>query len=272
MHYLIVLILFILISILVILSIFYSRNSDKITSVNKELSNLDNEFILNVSKGTVENHEVRNIFGYQTEGDTTLRALWEFKNTDYVYPTLEIIMTVTSASGTDNGKLLLIKGLDKNYNERTETVIINGGGDINTTKKFFRINDLILLTGEKNDGLITVQNTSKLIKYGGIRSGDGRNQASIFTVPAGKTFYLYRIDAFSNDSTSAKPAVFKNYSVTSTGQIYNTARTSFQNNMNIQRRLPFKINEKTDIQFQLKTIQGDHELSCFGEGILIKNS
>jgi len=224
---------------------------------------------IQVSRGLVRGAEVRNIFGYQVSGDTTLRALWEFANTDYVYPGSAITMTVTSANASDDGKSLLIKGLDANYVQITDTVTINGGGDINTNIPFFRINDIILTSGTTNVGLITVQNTGKTIKYGGIRAGDGRNQASIFTVPADKCFFLYRIDAFSNDSTAAKPAVFRNFSINASGQQYNTARTSFENNMNIQRRFPFKYDEKTDIQFQLSTQSSSHELGCFAEGVLV---
>lgn len=225
---------------------------------------------LNIARGLVKETEVRNIFGYQTTGDTTLRALWEFANTSYVYPPSAIQMTVTTANAGDDGKNLLIKGLDANYDEITETVTLVGAGDVVTTTSFLRINDVILVTGTTNIGLITVQNAAKTIKYGGIRAGDGRNQSSIYTVPAGHCFYLYRIDAFSSDSTAAKPAVFRNLSINSSGQIYNTARTTFFNNMNILRQLPFKYSEKTDIQFQVATDQGSHELSVFGEGVLIK--
>ena len=225
---------------------------------------------LNIARGLVKETEVRNIFGYQETGDTTLRALWEFANTSYVYPPSAIQMTVTAADVGDDGKNLLIKGLDANYNEITETVTLVGAGDVVTTTSFLRINDIILLTGTTNIGLITVQNAAKTIKYAGIRAGDGRNQASIYTVPAGHCFYLYRIDAFSSDTTAAKPAVFRNLSINSSGQIYNTARTTFFNNMNILRQLPFKYSEKTDIQFQVATDQGSHELSVFGEGVLIK--
>jgi len=225
---------------------------------------------LNVSRGLVQDAEVRNIFGYQASGDTTLRALWEFAATNYVFPTSAITMTVTSASASDDGKSLLIKGLDANYLEITDTVTITGGGDVNTNIPFFRINDIILLTGTTNVGLITVQNTGKTVKYGGIRAEDGRNQASIFTVPADHCYYLYRIDAFSSDSSSAKPAVFRNLSINASGQEYNTARTTFFNTMNIQRRFPFKYDEKTDIQFQCATNQGTHELAVFTEGLLIR--
>jgi len=39
--------------------------------------------------------------------------------------------------------------------------------------------------------------------------------------------------------------------------------------MNVQRRIPFKYSEKTDIQFQLRTNSGTHEMNVFGEGILV---
>jgi hypothetical protein len=63
--------------------------------------------------------------------------------------------------------------------------------------------------------------------------------------------------------------VFRNFSINAQVNNTNTARTSFENNMNIQRRLPFKYDEKTDIQFQLSTRSGSHELGCFAEGILV---
>lgn len=239
-------------------------------ATSRYFANTEFSETVDISYGRVLDAEVRNIFGYQTSGDTTLRACWEFANTNYVFPTSAITMTVTSANASDDGKLLKIVGLDANYEIITDTVTINGGGDVNTNIAFFRINDIILISGATNVGLITVQNTGKTVKYGGIRAGDGRNQASIFTVPADKCFFLYRIDAFSSDSTAAKPAIFKNYTATSTGQIYNTARTTFLGNMNIQRRLPFKYDEKTDIQFQLATQVGAHELAVFGEGILMR--
>ena len=40
--------------------------------------------------------------------------------------------------------------------------------------------------------------------------------------------------------------------------------------MNIQRRLPFKYTEKTDIQLQMATFGDTHPVSIFGEGIVIK--
>ena len=227
---------------------------------------------LNATRGLIKGGEVVNIFGYQTAADTTFRVLWEFAATDLVFPSSAIPLTVTSASGSDDGKSLLIKGLDANWNVLTETVTLVGGGDVVTDNSFLRINDVILTSGIENIGLITVQNAGKTEKYAGIRVGDGRNQASHFSVPADHCYYLYRIDAFSSDSTSAKPGIFKNVSINNAngGQEYNVARTTFLGNMNIQRRFPFKYSEKTDIQFQLRASSGTHEMNVFGEGLLLR--
>ena len=227
---------------------------------------------LNASRGLIVGGEVRNIFGYQQAADTTFRTLWEFDSTDLLFPSSAIQLTVTAASASDDGKNLLIKGLDADWNYLQEVVTLVGAGDVVTTNSFLRINDLVLISGITNVDLITVQNAGKTEKYAGIRPEDGRNQASHFSVPANHCYYLYRIDAFSSDTTSGKPAIFKNLSINNVngGQTYDVARTTFLGNMNIQRRFPFKYTEKTDIQFQLATAQGTHEISVFGEGLLLR--
>ena len=220
---------------------------------------------LSIAQGEVSGHTVRNIFGYQLSVTTAFIPAWEFA-TAYTYPPSALLMDVASGDAGDNGSSVKIVGLDANYNEIEEVVTLPQ----TTTQAFFRINDVIFLGTGANAGLITVANGGT--NYAAIRIGDGRNQASIYTVPAGKCFFLYRLDAFSADSTAAKPGIFKNLSINSTGQEFNVARTTFFNNMNIQRRMPFKYDEKTDIQLQLSTPSGTHEMNVFAEGVLCDKS
>jgi hypothetical protein len=227
------------------------------------------EFKLDVARGKARGASVRNIFGYNTAGTTSLRAVWD-KSADYAYPASAVTMTVTNDDAADDGGTVLIKGLDANYAEVSETVTTNNATPPTTTQTFLRINDVIYSNTGANAGIIDVSNGG--VDYARIRAGDGRNQASIYTVPAGCEFYLYRIDAFSSDGTAAKPFIFRNYTRLSTGSEYNTARTTALGNMSIQRRLPFRYTEKTDIQLQMATNSGTHELSVFGEGIVIKET
>jgi hypothetical protein len=227
------------------------------------------EFKLDVARGKARGASVRNIFGYNTAGTTSLRAVWD-KSADYAYPASAVTMTVTNDDAADDGGTVLIKGLDANYAEVSETVTTNNATPPTTTQTFLRINDVIYSNTGANAGIIDVSNGG--VDYARIRAGDGRNQASIYTVPAGCEFYLYRIDAFSSDGTAAKPFIFRNYTRLSTGSEYNTARTTALGNMSIQRRLPFRYTEKTDIQLQMATNSGTHEISVFGEGIVIKET
>ena len=218
-----------------------------------------------VAEGAIQGSSLRNIFGWQSSVTTSFIPLWE-NATLYTYPGSALTMTVTTSSASDDGASITIIGLDINYNVISDTVIANNAVPPTTSIGFYRINDVIFSNTGANVGTVTVANGGTT--YAKILAGVGRNQASIYTVPAGKCFYLYRIDAFSNDSTAAKPGIFRNYVQYNTGQIYVVARTTFLSNMNIQRRIPFKYDEKTDIQFQLRTLGGTYEMNVFGEGIL----
>lgn len=268
--------LFIIICILsfigVIILLRYIRrlNVDaNIKSIDNQLENIDNEFILNVSSGTVPNHSVRNIFGQNSAQGTDFRAVWELSNTnDYEFPTSGLTMTVDSVLA-DNGVVIKIIGLNTDYEEISETITLNYNPAPVTTNQFFRINDVFTVSGNATQD-ITIQNGATT--YAKINSGKGRNQASIFTVPKGYSFYLYRIDGFTADSTSQKPAKFRNKVNLPNGVVLRVAEVEFFNQMNIQRRLPFKYSEKTDITFQMAVFNGSHPCSVFGEGVLVKNN
>lgn len=109
------------------------------------------------------------------------------------------------------------------------------------------------------------------ITYAKVDGGKGRNQASIFTVPRGHSFYLYRINAFCATAVqNNRELFFRNFVKTSGGVTLRVAETSFKDVLDIQRRFPFKYEEKTDIQFQLRASGGTQFMSTFGEGAVVR--
>lgn len=229
----------------------------------------DENFALNVARGKVRGASVRNMFGFNEAIGTTMRTVWELANTTaYVFPTSALPMTIASDIGTtaDNGVQILISGVDINYEEISEVVTINNATPP-VTQGFYRINDMITVSGNAT-GNITATNNG--VTYGKIIAGLGRNQAAIYTVPAGCSFYLMRIDAFMNDGSSAKPGQFRNKVTLPNGTILRVADTPYINQMNILRRIPFRYNEKTTIEFQIKSLSGTNLAGVFGEGIVIK--
>lgn len=221
---------------------------------------------LNASRGLLKGCEVRNIFGYNVNVALEFVPCWEIEG-GYVYPTANTPMSIVSSNTSDTAVTVRIVGLDSNYNEISENVSLNGTTIVPTTKSFFRVNDVITISGNAL-GDITLSNNATT--YAKIRAGEGKNQASIFTVPAGYDYFLYRIDGFSATALSNKYVIFRNYTKTSAGTVLRVAESTFTNQMNIQRRFPFKYTEKTDIQFQAKSSSQTNEVALFGEGLLIK--
>jgi len=220
---------------------------------------------LAIAKGESNGYASRNIFGYNALVGTSYIPLWE-NNTVYTYPTQPLTMTVTS-NAADNGVQVRIIGLDGDYNVITEVVTL--AVSVATTQQFFRINDVVTISGNAaND--ITVSNGG--ITYAKVRGGDGKNQASIYTVPAGHSLYLVRIDAFcATAAQNNRQIFFRNLACLPSGVKLRVAETSFLETMHIQRQVPFRYNEKTDIEFQLHGSSGEQFVSVFGEAILCKN-
>jgi hypothetical protein len=222
---------------------------------------------LNIARGLVKGTSIRNIFGYNSSVNSAFKPLWELGSV-YTYPTQNLTMDVVSTNTNDTSVTVKIVGLDSDYNELSETLTLNGTSTVTSNNEYFRINDVITIAGNA-DGNVNITNSS--VTYARIRAGDGRNQASIYTVPANTCFYLYRIDGFSATATGSQYVTFRNEVTNSSNVTFRVAETTFINQMNIQRRLPFKYDAKSDIQFQCKSSASTNEVGVFGEGILIKD-
>ena len=227
------------------------------------------EFKLDVARGKARGASVVNIFGNNDAQTTDFRAVWENSNTvDYVFPPSPLQMDVSS-NAADAGVSIKIIGLTTDYAEAEEVVALDATGISTTSTPFLRINAVVTIAGNAANDITVGQGSTT---YAQIDAGRGRNQAAIYTVPDGCEFYLYRIDAFTAEGSQQKAGKFRNFVSLSNGVDLRVAEVSFFNNMNIQRRLPFKYSSKTDIAFQMATFGATHPCAVFGEGILVKET
>ena len=225
------------------------------------------EFKLDVARGKARGASVVNIFGNNDAQTSTFRAVWENSDSvDYVFPPSPLQMDVNS-NAADAGVSIKIIGLTTDYAEAEEVVALDATGISTTSTPFLRINTVVTIAGNAANDITVGQGSTT---YAQIDAGRGRNQAAIYTVPDGCEFYLYRIDAFTADSTNQKAGKFRNFVSLPNGVALRVAEVSFFNNMNIQRRLPFRYSSRTDIAFQMATFSASHPCAVFGEGILVK--
>ena len=255
-----------------------AQSPNGIPSTNNSINSITRQaktepFELQVARGQIYGHSVLNIYGYQTAVGTSFVPVWE-GNSSYTFPSSAIQMHIVSSVNTGDDKtatFVTINGLDANYNQISETIKLNGTTTVTTVKSYFRINSMAVSSGAPT-GNITLKDTSDTTLYAEIAAGNGRTLMGIYTVPAGYTFYLSRIDI--NTSLNANPAGFatyQNYQTSNTGVSTVTIIAPFTNNYHTQRVMPRLVAEKTDIQLQSKVSIGTAALTVSQEGYLIAN-
>jgi hypothetical protein len=224
-------------------------------------------FELQVARGQIPGHSIRNLFGTNPAIGTTFRTPWE-NNTALPFLSAEQNLSIVSDSASDTAVSILVSGVDGDYNSVSETVALNGTTPVVTTNKFFRINDLITVVGNAVGNVTASYNS---VVYAKILATYGRNQAAVFTVPLGYSFYLGRIDAFTATANNdTKIMTFRNRVTFDDGRVFNVAQTNFVSRMDIARTLPFKVQAKATIEFQAKMSSQTADVGIFGDGFLIK--
>jgi hypothetical protein len=239
-------------------------------------SGLYEPFELQVSRGQILGHSPLNLFGNTTVlGSTAFGPLWEGLTGSggaYAYPASAVVMTLASSSALDTAVTIRIFGLGAGYVLQTEDVALNGTTGVPTTKSFLRINKMETLSGNAV-GNVTAVNSA--VTYAKITAGNADTQMSLYTVPAGYTFYQTYYQADTNTSvTSGAYVKLRTYYVDNAagGVIHAAVQTAFVQQLSIPLQYPQAFAEKTDIQYQLLGAGGAGAVAnIYVGGVLISN-
>lgn len=215
-------------------------------------------FDLQVSRGQITGHQTLSLFGYQAAVANTKIPVWE-NATVYTYITSASTLTLVSTSASDDTLAkVLISGLDANFAPISETLAMNGTSGVTTVNSYFRVNSLLMTSPgtsqTTNAGVITLKQSSNIVAQ--INTGIGKSQMSIYTVPAGYSFFLDLSEV--NTSNSYTSSNIITYSVqainNNNGVKLNVLQQPFVAIYLANRSTdPFIYAEKTDIQWQLVT-------------------
>lgn len=224
-------------------------------------------FELQVARGQIPGHSVRNIFGTNPSIGTDFRTPWEVSGT-LPFLSAPQQLSLVSTSANDTTVSILVNGVDGNFDPIREVVALNGTAAVTTTRSFFRINDLITTAGNAV-GDVTASHGG--VVYAKILAGFGRNQAAVFTVPRNFSFFLMRIDLFSATANNDNRVLtFRNRLTFSDGRVFNVAQTNVLQRLDVQRQLSFLIDETTTLEFQARLSNQTADAGIFGEGYLIQ--
>ena len=241
-------------------------------------------FELQVARGQVDGHKTLFKFGFCDAG-TSFETVWAQGGT-YVYPASASVMKISSSSADDTSagtgaRTISIAGLDADYNEISETVILNGQTAVNTVNSYLRISRMFVVTagssataaGTIYAGTGTVTSGVPAAIYGMIAIGANQTQMAFWTVPAGYTLYLTGVFYTSGNATAN---AWTNFQIIQRplGGVFRTqssARTAGNGDFVLDLHTPLAFTEKTDIEIRAIASAGTSNVSAEFEGIYIKN-
>jgi hypothetical protein len=236
-------------------------------------------FDLQVARNQIDGHTGLEIFGFTTAiGSSAQGPMWEGQTLSgglYTPPAAAAPLVLVSDSATDNTtRSVVIEGLGAGFVPITETIALNGTSNVTTTNSFLRINQMSMLNST-NTGNITASISSTV--YAKINAGIGQTQMSIYTVPAGYTFFLSYVQydasiGFTSSNYMTALEYNKINSGANNGLITLVHQTTFVQKQEIPFTVPVVHIEKTDLQFCVKANSGSpFTVSMYAGGILIKN-
>lgn len=241
---------------------------------------------LAISKGHTKGHRTLYKFGYNPDVNGDEETVWS-QGGDFPYPTSAVTMFVSSTSANDaNGgtgaNSILIQGLDENYDEIEETVLLNGQTQVATQNSYLRVYRAFVTlcgTGGTSGGIIYIGSSGatggvpNTTIYANLHLGN-QTQIAAYTVPAGYTLYLDDINFTAALSQSNKLATC---SFRSRDYGSNVFRTRFinvlQSNQLITKfEYPQEFYEKTDLECRVSTNTINNAIGASFQGVLVKNT
>lgn len=242
-------------------------------------------FELQVSRNQIQGHKNLFKFGNNSDINGTNEIIWS-QGGAYTYPTVAAQVKVSSASANDaaagtGARTVVVAGLDANYNEYQETVVLNGQTEVLTVGSFIRVFRAFVVTagsGGTAAGVIyvgtgTVTAGVPATVYASIPLGENQTQMAMWTVPAGYTFYIYG-GTFSAASNNISQYVLGQFFVRPSGGVFrNVADITVNSNVfRYDWDIPLPVPEKSDIEARAIAISGTNfYVTASFEGVYIKN-
>ena len=200
-----------------------------------------------IAAGDLAGYSHINKFGYRDALDGDYQAIWDGTT---AYPYIGTAgVAVATGGGNDAGAVITVSGLDQDYNPASEDITVGGPAGGVTFIRVFRALVKTPAAGQTtNDGLITVTVDGSARAF--ILAEAGQTLMAVYTIPAGKTGYLMKLQA-SIDKQNAE-AIFR-LMARPFGGAFNVKGqfgTAAGNYITYDYPVPLKFEEKTDIEIQ----------------------
>ena len=232
---------------------------------------------IHVSKGMMKGITSINKFGSVPLMSTNpgTGSVWDKSDTIYPWSAFNTpgILTVAttiangSAATDDDGKSIVIYGLDENFLPQVDTITVAGGVGTGT-KTFARVYRAYITNGDTNLNQWRVSRGGTEVLR--ITIGKAQTLMAIYTVPAGKTGYLIKGTASTQADGDATVDMFVRYGGTGAFRIGHSAEVSGTGGQySYEFTIPIELPEKTDIDVRATVRTNNARVSSVFDIVLL---
>jgi hypothetical protein len=241
------------------------------------------DFFVNIVREKISGFSTEFKFGRSVAVSATESVIWDGGG-NYTFLTVAEKMDIVSDDPLDTAlgtgaRTIVIFGLDTNFNEIVELVVMDGTNIKTTQQSFIRIFRALVLTSGSNDpiddankGNITITGHDSSILQAKMLDNNGQTLMTVYTVPAGKTAY---VTGASLSCGQGKACLFKaKFRNGPTGEYAFSVKFSldlYQNSYFGTFATPLRIPEKTDALWTAQTSSGTIEAAASYGMILVDN-
>jgi hypothetical protein len=233
------------------------------------ISTRPTDFHNEVALGRRQGVTTWNKFGYNDDIDTSTdpEIIAEFGGTFQYLTSGETIDIVSSSTNDDadpatGAQQVIIWGVDENWDNQTEVVVMDGTSTVTTTSQWIGINRVSIYkagTGLKNDGTITVTATTSGYNMASMPAEEGTTQQLLFYVARNHQFnaeWLYfnatKVGG-SSPTVTLKGLVYSDVATAEFEVYRDTIDTADNEHIDLKPPLPFVIGEKSILWFTGET-------------------
>jgi len=213
----------------------------------------------------------------------TAGTIWDENDTIYPWATIDAngVLTVTvvepnnesNTSTAHDGDTVEIQGLDGDYNLQTETVTISGSSATTTNnfKRVFRARFIAATGFDPNTKRILIK--SGVTTVAKILEDLGQTLMSVYTIPAGFTGYLMRLDVTAQGTATGSFKLFARPGGVGSFQLKHVAEVNGVGGpYQLEYPIPQSFPEKTDIDARMHTQSNNGRYTCTFDILLVDNT
>lgn len=226
------------------------------------------ENYLNVARGRVPGASVLHQFGANFDADAGTETIWSAGG---LYPwsawnSGASLLSILSTSSSDANEIVVIEGLDSNYEPISDSVTLGNQTPVNTNKEFLRVSNMYGVSNSGVAGRVTASIGATVV--GDIPAGKNQSLAAIYTVPAGKTGYVFYGDASISKGGDGLIEFFVRLSEGGGFRIQHVGEL-FQNSYSYPFPVPLKLPPKTDLDVRFETANNNFRVTAAFDLVLV---